>query len=145
MNPLLIFLLLILGLPTLELFLLIQIGSEIGAIPAVLLVIFTAVVGSLLVRQQGLSTLLKVRQALSKDEVPALELLEGAVLLVGGLLLLIPGFLTDAVGFLCLIPPLRQRFLLRFVSHVRVAGGASSPGGAVSPRVIEGEYRREND
>jgi UPF0716 protein FxsA len=146
MNPLLIFVLLILGLPTLELYMLIQIGSEIGALPAVFLVVFTAVLGGFLVRQQGISTLMKVQQALARDETPALEMLEGAVLLVGGLLLLIPGFLTDAVGFLCLIPALRRRFLLRFVDRFRAAGDvAAQQGSGAGPRVIEGEFHRDQD
>jgi UPF0716 protein FxsA len=92
MNPLFIFILLVLGLPTLELYLLIEIGSDIGAIPTIFLVVFTAVLGGLLMRQQGVSTLMRVRQAMDRGEVPALEMLEGAVLLLGGLLLLIPGF-----------------------------------------------------
>ncbi len=147
MNPLFIFILLVLGLPTLELYLLIEIGSGIGAIPTIFLVVFTAVLGGLLVRQQGLSTLMRVRQAMERDELPALEMMEGAVLLLGGLLLLIPGFFTDAVGFLCLVPALRRLLLAgvveRFRASTEVAGTQNAREDA--GRVIEGEFRREQD
>jgi UPF0716 protein FxsA len=151
MNPALIFLLLVLGLPTLELYTLIQVGSAIGALPAIFLVVFTAVLGTLLVRHQGLSTLLRVREAMARGDVPALEILEGALLLLGGLLLLIPGFLTDLAGFLCLVPPLRRLLILAVVNRFRAGGGVSlarteptnpAPGPG---SVIEGEFRRERD
>jgi UPF0716 protein FxsA len=147
MNPLFIFILLILGLPTLELYLLIEIGSEIGAFPAIFLVLFTAVLGGYLMRRQGISTLMRVRQSMDRGEVPALEMLEGAVLLLGGLLLLIPGFFTDAVGFLCLVPGLRRLLLLNFLRRAQLHGEVvqSSDRPASGPRVIEGEFHREND
>lgn len=149
MNPLFVFVLLVLGLPTLEIYLLIEIGSDIGAIPTVFLVVFTAVLGGLLVRQQGLTTLMRVRQALDRDQVPALEILEGALLLLAGLLLLIPGFFTDAVGFLLLIPALRRLMLSGFVRRFRASSAvmrsAQSPTHADGNRVIEGEFRREDD
>jgi UPF0716 protein FxsA len=147
MNPLFIFILLVLGLPTLELYLLIEIGSDIGAIPTIFLVVFTAVLGGLLMRQQGVSTLMRVRQAMDRGEVPALEMLEGAVLLLGGLLLLIPGFFTDALGFLCLIPPLRRLLLMRVVQRFRASADMvrTREGRSEAGHVIEGEFRREQD
>ncbi len=148
MNPLLILILVILGLPTLELFLLIEIGSEIGALPAIFLVVFTALLGGILVQRQGVNTLMRVRHSMDHGELPALEILEGAVLLVGGLLLLIPGFLTDALGFLCLAPPLRKLFLVSFVKRVQVHGDvATQDGSSRAPsqnRIIEGEFRRDD-
>ena len=147
MNPLLLFILLILGLPSLELYLLIEVGSEIGALPAIFLVVFTAVLGGVMVQRQGVSTLSRVRRSLDREELPALEMLEGAVLLVAGLLLLIPGFLTDAVGFLCLIPGLRKLMLLAFLKRVQVRGDVVQTGSrsATETRVIEGEFHREGD
>jgi len=159
MNPIFIFFLLILGLPTLEIYLLIELGSEIGALLTVFLVVFTAVLGAFLMQRQGIGTMLRVRQAMDRGEVPALEMLEGAVLLVGGLLLLIPGFFTDALGFLCLIPPLRRLLLLGFLRRAQIHGevvssvhrsssssAPSSPSSSSSgPRVIEGEFHKEND
>jgi len=143
-----LFILLILGLPTLELYLLVQVGSEIGAFPAVLLTIFTAVLGAYMVRRQGISTLMRVHRAMDRDEIPALEMMEGAVLLVSGLLLLIPGFFTDAVGFLGLLPPLRRLLLYSLVNKIRVRGDVvrSQEASRQDPRrVIEGEFRREKD
>ncbi len=152
MKPLAIFVLLILGLPTLELYLLIEIGSEIGAVPAIFLVLFTAVLGGFLMQRQGIRTLMRVRRSMDQGEVPALDMLEGAVLLLGGLLLLIPGFFTDAVGFLCLVPGLRRLLLRKFLRRAQLDGevlqSADRPGAdrpAPGPRVIEGEFRREND
>ena len=151
MNPFFLFVLLILGLPSLELYLLIEIGSGIGAIPTIFLVVFTAVLGGLLVRRQGIGTLMRVRQAMDRGEMPALEMLEGAVLMLGGLLLLIPGFFTDAIGFLCLFPPLRRLLLMRVAERLRASAEVvPSQGGAhradpQAGRVIEGEFRREKD
>jgi UPF0716 protein FxsA len=98
-------------------------------------------------RRQGISTLMRVRHSMDRGEVPALEMLEGAVLLLGGLLLLIPGFLTDAVGFLCLVPGLRRLLLLNFLRRAQLHGEVvrSPDRPASGPRVIEGEFHREND
>jgi UPF0716 protein FxsA len=152
MNPALLFLLLVLGLPTLELYVLIQMGSLVGAVPALLLVVLTAIVGTFLVRHQGLGTLLRVREVMARGGVPALEILEGALLLLGGLLLLIPGFLTDLLGFLCLVPPLRRWLVLAVLDRYRTGAGMTpAPGnsggsGPAGPgSVIEGEFRRERD
>ena len=147
MNPALLLLLLFIGLPLFELYFLIQVGSELGAIPTIALSVFTAVLGGMLVRLQGITTLMRVRATLERDEVPALEMLEGALLLVAGFFLLLPGFLTDFVGFLCLVPPVRRAMVLFFLrrsgtmQHPPPPGDARQPG----PKVIEGEYRREDD
>jgi UPF0716 protein FxsA len=136
----LLLLLLFVGVPLLELYLLIQVGSEIGALATIGLSILTAVLGTLLVRVQGFSVLLRVRGMLDRGEVPALEVLDGAVLLIAGIMLLLPGFITDALGFLLLIPPLRRLLILRFV---RVIPVQRQPQAGAGPRVIEGEFRRE--
>ncbi|MCB1873065.1 MAG: FxsA family protein, partial [Gammaproteobacteria bacterium] len=117
MNPLFLLLLLFVGIPLTELYFLIQVGAEIGAIPTITLTVFTAVLGGMMVRVQGFSTLLRVRDALSREEMPALEILEGAVLLVTGVMLLLPGFITDAIGFILLIPPIRRALLVYFLQH----------------------------
>jgi UPF0716 protein FxsA len=142
---------LFLTVPLLEIFLLIQVGNVIGAVPTIALVVLTALVGALLVKYQGVATLFRVRQALARHEVPAMALLEGAVLLVAGALFLTPGFFTDAVAFLALIPGVRRYgislLLSRFVL-VRLWGeepgaprdGPPRGGG----RTIEGESRRED-
>ena len=100
--------LLFLLVPMLEIYLLIQVGGVIGALPTVLLVVLTAFIGAYLLRQQGFATLQKAQESLARGELPAGSLLEGAILLVTGALLLTPGFFTDAVGFICLVPVARQ-------------------------------------
>ena len=101
---------LFLVVPLLEIYLLIEIGGQIGPIATVSLVLFTAALGVFLLRLQGLATLNKVRTSLDKKELPAIALVEGLFLLVAGALLLTPGFFTDFVGFVILIPPVRARF-----------------------------------
>lgn len=131
--------------PLIELYFLIKVGGVVGPIPTIALAVFTAVVGVALMRQQGFATLARVSQATARGEVPAMEMLEGTIILLCGALLLFPGFITDAMGFLGLIPPLRRALvklvLARAIVHVHPA--ARRPG--QDPRVIEGEYRREDD
>ncbi|MGB5831874.1 MAG: FxsA family protein [Thiohalocapsa sp.] len=140
----LLFLLIFVAAPLIELFFLIQVGSVIGALPTIALSILTAVIGGALVRMQGLAVLMRVREMLDRNETPALELLDGAVLLVCGFALLLPGFVTDAVGFLLLIPPLRHALIKRYIQVVPVRPHPGR-GGSDHPRVIEGEYRRDDD
>jgi UPF0716 protein FxsA len=143
---LILFLILFVGIPLAELYFLIQVGSEIGALPTIGLTILTALLGGFLVRMQGFSVLMRVRAAADRGEVPALEMLDGALLLVAGLVLMLPGFFTDAVGFLLLVPPLRRLLIARFVQIVpqrfEGQGPADRPSGV---RIIDGEYRRERD
>ena len=132
--------------PLVELFILIEVGSVIGALPAILLCIATAAVGAALVRAQGLRTLREVQDAMSRGEVPALAMLEGVVLALAGVLLLTPGLVTDAIGFAALLPPLRRGLLLRALrAHLRPHFAASSerrPGGGVT---LEGKFQRRNE
>lgn len=128
--------------PLLEIYLLIKVGSFIGAVPTLLLILFTAVLGAFLLRLQGLLTLARVRESLDHGQLPAESLVEGLILLIAGALLLTPGFFTDTMGFICLVRPLRvrlARYLLRefFVSRVREHADGSV--------IIEGEFREEPD
>ncbi len=150
MNPLLIFLLLFVGIPLLELYWLLQVGGAIGAFPTIFLVVFTAVLGGLMVRVQGFASAMRVRAAMSQGETPAIEMLAGSLLLVSGFLLLLPGFFTDIIGFLLLIPPLRQWLVLTLLQRMKVLhpqrpDGPRQGQSPQRPRVIEGEYRREDD
>ena len=142
MNPLFLFLVLFVATPLVELYFLIEVGSEIGAVPTIGLTLFTAVLGGVLVRLQGFSTALRVRDALDRGELPAIEMLEGVLLLIAGILLLLPGFVTDAIGFLCLIPQLRRSLVLAFLRRARVIRTQGTPGGERED-IIEGEWRRE--
>lgn len=139
--------LLFLTVPVLEIYLLIQVGSVIGALPTVGIVILTAVIGAYLLKQQGLSTLTRVQNTLQHGEIPAIEMLEGLVLIVTGALLLTPGFFTDAIGFLMLVPAIRRGLVVWALknSNIMVMGrGQQPPHSPQGPNTIEGEFRRED-
>lgn len=146
-NPLVVFLLFFVGAPLVELYLLIEVGSEIGAVPTIALSVFTAMLGGYLVRMQGFAVLFRAQSQMANQEVPALELMEGVMLLVVGLALLLPGFITDAIGFLLLIPPLRRWLIvhwLRSRGTLTPAPGQRQGPETRADRVIDGEYRRED-
>lgn len=140
-------LLLFIALPLVETWLLIKVGSVIGALWTILAVIATAVIGSQLVRRQGLQTLAQVQQSQARGEMPAVPILEGAALLLAGALLVTPGFISDTVGFLLLIPPLRQLAARRILARAIVVTPAGHPPPrpqqSNSQNIIEGEYRRD--
>ncbi|WP_125219164.1 FxsA family protein [Methylomicrobium sp. wino1] len=131
-------------IPFLEIYLLLTIGGLIGVFPTVFLVVFTAVLGAALLRQQGFATLRRFQDNLNQGVVPAYEMIEGPILLVGGALLLTPGFFTDVLGFACLIPQLRGK-IARYVieNHLIQAGSAVHPGQSKDNNVLEGEYKKE--
>ncbi len=99
-----IFTVLFLVVPIVEIYLLLEVGGLIGAFPTIILVVLTAVIGAGLLRQQGLSTLARLQQNMGQGKIPAQEMIEGVLLAVGGALLMTPGFVTDTMGFLCLLP-----------------------------------------
>lgn len=103
-------------IPLLELYLLLAVGQRLGPAWTIALVLATAALGAYLSKSQGLKTLERMRENLSRGVAPAGELVSGALILMAGVLLLTPGFLTDAAGFCLLIPPLRQR-IIRLVQH----------------------------
>lgn len=146
MPVFLLFFIALISIPLTELYLLISIGSEIGAPATIALVILTAVLGAWLLRRQGLSTLARAQAALNAGQLPAGEIVEGLILLVTGVMLLTPGFITDALGFACLVPAVRQRIAAvlaaRLVMRVRQPGQTPGASGA---RTIDGEYRVEDD
>ncbi len=109
-------LILFITIPLMEMLILIEVGGIIGALPTVALVVLTATIGIWLLRLEGMATLARVQAKLDQGQLPETELLEGIMLLVGGALLLTPGFVTDAMGFTCLIPIFRRpiaRWIIR--------------------------------
>ena len=139
-------LLLFFTVPLVEIYVLLEVGGVIGALPTVGLVVLTAVIGAGLIRAQGLATLGRIQAELDRGELPAVGIVEGFLLLVAGALLLTPGFVTDTLGFLVLIPPLRRRAIEAFLEKRLMSVGSSAPpDDRPGPRVIEGEYRREDD
>jgi UPF0716 protein FxsA len=100
----------------LEIYVIVSVGESIGGFSTVLLVIITALIGSILLKQQGWSTMAKAQNAMANGQTPAFELLEGVVILISGVLLLTPGFITDIIGLLGLIPFSRTYFIDRILS-----------------------------
>ena len=138
-----IFAFLFLVVPIVEIYLLIQVGSVIGALPTILLVVATAVIGAFLLRQQGMSTLARFQNSMASGTLPAKEMMEGVLLLVGGALLMTPGFFTDTLGFLCLIPFTRKFIVSHIINRSLFAanvGMAGSRRADVDGDIIEGEY-----
>jgi UPF0716 protein FxsA len=105
--------LLFVGVPLLELFVLVQVGQWVGVWPTIGLVVLTGVTGAAMARLEGLRTVWKVRGELAHGRLPGSALLDGFVILLGGALLLTPGILTDVVGFSFLLPPTRKLLLGR--------------------------------
>lgn len=100
--------------PIIEIYLLIKIGSEIGAITTILLIFITAITGIYYAKYEGLNTLKSAFVQLSKNETPAYEVLSGTIIAFAALLLIIPGFATDILGFLLIFPISRKIFLSFF-------------------------------
>ncbi len=155
-----VFVFLFIVMPILEMAVLIKVGSVIGVFPTIGLVLLTAVIGAALLKQQGLATLTRANQRLNSGELPAREVAEGLIVAVGGVLLLTPGFITDTIGLLCLIPGTRHWFVHQAMKRMVVRGQGSSfffgaggqgPSGAGpfgrrpdrGDDIIDGEYRDE--
>ena len=107
MNP---FFLLFVGLPALEIFLLIKIGGQVGALNTVALIFLTAIIGIYFAKLQGIQTLKSGMVNLYQNKMPVYEIMSGASIAIAALLLIVPGFLTDLIGFLLLIPFTRKIF-----------------------------------
>ena len=144
--------LLFIVMPVVEMWLLIEVGSAIGVLYTIGLVLLTAIIGLRLLRQQGFDTLWRGQRKLEEGQLPAQEIGEGIVLAISGALLLTPGFMTDAIGFAGLFPPLRSLFVSQLLSNMVVANGQGSSfranhGGAKaqSGDIIEGESWDNND
>jgi len=135
--------------PIIEIYLLIKVGSTIGVGFTLLLIIATAIIGAYLLRLQGISTLSRVQLSLSQGQIPAIELIEGILLVATGALLLTPGFFTDAIGFLGLIPYTRRTFVFWLINRFNVTTTSANPTthsrqSQQNKRIIEGEYHRDN-
>lgn len=140
-----VILLLFLIIPFVEIYLLLTVGGLIGVIPTIFLVVFTAVLGAALLRQQGFETFRRFQSSLNQGVVPAYEMIEGPILLIGGALLLTPGFFTDALGFACLVPQLRNKIAKYVIeNHLIQAGGSFHTNRPKDADVLEGEYKKED-
>ncbi len=127
MNSLLFF---IIGVPIIEIYLFIEIGSKIGAVLTILLILSTAFIGIIYVRYEGFNTLRSAMGQLIKNEIPLFEIVSGAALVIGAFLLLLPGFLTDAIGLLLVFPITRKMIFKKVSSKYKEKN-----------KFIDGEYK----
>ncbi|MGO5000634.1 FxsA family protein [Oceanisphaera sp. W20_SRM_FM3] len=104
----------------LEIFVFIEVGSAIGAWSTIALILLSAIVGLSLVRVQGLTTLLEAQRKMQLGEPPAREMLSGTLLALSGALLVLPGFVSDILGLLLLLPPVREAIVARLLSKVKM-------------------------
>lgn len=149
------FLLLFIAMPVIELWVLIAVGREIGALATIGLVFLMAALGLALLRVQGIRTLFRGRARLARGELPAREMMEGMMLAFCGVLLIIPGFVTDAIALACLLPGVRHLLLASLLRRGWVASrhGASAfynPGkrrgnSRAADDSIDAEYWREDE
>ena len=124
-------------IPLVELFLLVKLGTVVGVGPTVALVIFTGILGAWLARQQGLGVLRRLSEDLAKGRLPAEALIDGLLIVVAGAVLLTPGLLTDALGFLLLVP--RTRAAVRRIVVARFARRQKTG----EPDIIDVDWKRE--
>ncbi|MDA0229455.1 MAG: FxsA family protein [Proteobacteria bacterium] len=141
MIPLLLFL----AIPAAEIFLFIEVGGQIGTWPTIAMIFGTAIIGGTILRYQGRQMIERAREQVARHEMPVAEIAQGAVLVVAALLLLTPGFITDALGALLLIPILRRLvlglLLLAIRARLRDKYRPTDPGAAAaSDKVIDGEF-----
>lgn len=149
LGRLLIFLI---ALPFLEIWLLIKLGGVIGAAATIGLIILTTIVGTQLVRLQGFHVMREIQSYQQRDETPTIPMLESGALLLAGACLIVPGLITDTLGFLLLIPPLRKFCAHRLLKNMIVVDGSgnSSPPPGAPPHVdhdthtVEGRFHRED-
>ena len=129
MNAVILF---IIGIPAIEIYLMIKVGGIIGAFNTILLIFFTAITGVYFAKIAGLSTLKSGINQLVKNEIPMYEIISGAALAFAALLLILPGFLTDVIGFLLIVPITRRIFIQFFSSKFSKVKKSGS--------TIEGSY-----
>jgi UPF0716 protein FxsA len=131
--PAILLILAFIVVPLVELAVIIQVGQEIGLLPTVAILLADSILGGVLMRSQGRSAWRRFNDAMRAGRVPHREALDGALVIFGGALLLTPGFITDVVGLLLLIPPTRavaRRIVSRLVVHRVLVGAAGATNGA---------------
>ena len=128
-------------LPFLEILLLIRLIGQFGFLPTLGLLLMTAVLGMSIIREQGMSALIRSQQSLARGELPTRDVVDSGIAVLGGVLLIIPGVLSDCLALPCLIPGIRSRLTDRLIAS-RFSGPVSD--GPARETVIEGEFRRED-
>lgn len=142
--PLVLFALFVL-IPILEIATFIQVDSVVGLPLTLLGILFTAIIGAFLVRQQGFKVLNDARENMAQQKSPVEQVVHGVFILIAGLLLLTPGFLTDSIGFLFLIPVLRLSIAKRVWSWIKANGSINVQTANMSTRQNESDYGSQPD
>ena len=125
-----------------EISLFIQVAHVLGVLLTMLLVVFTSAIGVSLVKNQGVKNFMLMQQKLAQGESPAAEMIKSVSLIIAGFLLLLPGFFTDFLGLLLLLPPVQKHLTLKLMPHLRVWRGPGA--GPDSGYTMEGEYERKD-
>ena len=136
MNAVLLF---IIGIPLIEIYLMIKVGGVIGALNTILLIFSTAVTGIYFAKIAGLSTLKSGLNQLVKNEIPIYEIISGAALAFAALLLILPGFLTDLIGFLLIIPITRKFFIRSISSKLQKSNNEDIVEGSIEKQEPENQ------
>ncbi len=141
--PLLVFVILLIALPIFEVWLLIQVGRQLGPLPTIAILVLEAVLGAWLMRHQGARAWTALTDAYGKGKVPTGQLADAALVLVGGVLLIVPGFVTDVFGFIFLLPwtrPFARKIIAFFVARrINRLGVPVALARADRANLIEGE------
>jgi len=145
--PLLLLVIVFIVVPIAELYVIIQVGQAIGALPTIAILIVDSIVGSLLLKHQGRAAWRRFNEALQAGRVPAREVFDGALVIFGGAFLITPGFISDIIGVLLLIPPTRaivRAITVRFFSRRFVVAAVGSAAGAAGGARRARSRRRDN-
>ncbi|MCW2475352.1 FxsA family protein [Candidatus Symbiopectobacterium sp. NZEC151] len=128
-----------------EISLFIRVAEVLGVAVTLLLVVFTSCIGVSLVRNQGVKTFIQMQQKIAAGESPAAEMVKSVSLVLAGFLLLLPGFFTDFLGLLLLLPPLQKRLTVKLMPHLHIWRGAGTASSGNNGNTFDGEYYRKDD
>ena len=134
MNAVILF---IIGVPVIEIYVMIKVGGVVGALNTILLIFFTAITGIYFAKIAGLNTLRSGLSQLIKNEIPVYEMISGAALAFAAILLILPGFITDAIGFLLIIPTTRKLLIKPISSQFKKV--------RKNEDIIEGNFEEKNN
>ena len=131
-----------------EISLFIQVAHIFGVFLTLILVILTSVLGVSLVKNQGLKNFMLMQQKIAAGESPAAEMVKSVSLIIAGILLILPGFFTDFLGLLLLLPPIQKHLTVKLMPHLRFSGmpgGGFGGGNTQQGNTFDGEYQRKDD
>jgi UPF0716 protein FxsA len=136
-----------------EISIFIKVAAVLGVLVTLLLIILSSCIGISLVRDQGIKTFIQMQQKLAAGESPAAEMVKSVSLVLAGFLLLLPGFFTDAIGLLLLLPPIQKSLTLKLMPHLNIyrsggfsAGGNNNGSGPIGGgNTFDGEFQRKSD